>query len=137
MNQLLLKLIDTINALIHDMPLVRDAALIRDGALVHATANDTTGRPVAAAYEHQPAGAPAATSTIRFNYLVKASGHVGLMSQHYLKNHKFNMSLNNVTCWDYWVGCQRYEPGMHHENAVWIEAQQGACCPHSTCVWLG
>ena len=119
------------------MPLVCDVALVGDSALVRATANDTAGHPVAAAYEHRPAGAPTATSTIRFDYLVKASGHVGLMSQRYRKNHKFNMSLNNVVCWDYWAGCERYKHGMRHENTVWIEALQGACCPHSTCVWLG
>ena len=89
--------------------------------------NDTTGHPVTAAYKHWPAGAPAATGTIRFDYLVNASGRAGLMSQRYLKNCKFNKSLNNVgyvMCWGYWAGCERYTHGMRCENAIWIEALQ-------------
>ena len=99
--------------------------------------NNTTGHPITAVYKHQPAGTPTTTGTIRFDYLVDASGRAGLMSQRYLKNHKFNKSLNNVACWGYWAGCEHYEPGTCCENAVWIEALQGACCPHSACVRPG
>ena len=99
--------------------------------------NDTTSCPITAVYKHQPVGAPTTTGMIRFDYLVDASGHAGLMSQHYLKNHKFNKSLNNVACWGYLGGCEHYEPGTHCENAIWIEVLQGACRPCSMCVWLG
>ena len=63
--------------------------------------NNTTGHPIAAAYKHWPVGAPAATSTICFNYLIDTSSHAGLVSQCYLKNCKFNKSLNNIACWGY------------------------------------
>ena len=62
--------------------------------------------------------APTATGTIYFDYLVDTTGSMGLMSQRYLKNRKFNKSLNNVACWGYWVGCERYEPSTHCENTI-------------------
>jgi len=88
--------------------------------------DDTAARPVSAVYEHKPTCAPAASGTIHFDYLVDASGHAGLMSQRYLKNRKLNKSLNNVACWGYWQGCDRYAPGTRRENAVWFQALQGA-----------
>ena len=62
----------------------------------------------------------------------------------FLENH----SVWNVVCFEfdellchaamsrgYWAGC--HKPGMHCENAIWIEVLQGVCGPCSVCVWPG
>ncbi|KIJ58602.1 hypothetical protein HYDPIDRAFT_176510 [Hydnomerulius pinastri MD-312] len=59
---------------------------------------------------------------IRFDYLVDASGRSGIMSTKYLRNRRFNKSLQNTACWGYWEGAEVYMPGTSRENAIWIEA---------------
>jgi len=59
---------------------------------------------------------------ISFEYLVDASGRNGMMSTKYLKNRRFNKSLNNVACWGYWENTGCYMPGTNRDNAVWIES---------------
>ncbi|KAF8524134.1 putative halogenase [Hysterangium stoloniferum] len=87
-------------------------------------ASDPTLRPIAACYENKSTSSVPASGKITFDYLVDASGRMGIMSQKYLKNRKFNKSLNNVAVWGYWTGCQRYAPGTNRENAIWVEALQ-------------
>jgi flavine halogenase len=87
--------------------------------------DDPTKLPIAAEYENK---ATSETGTIRFDFLVDASGRNGIISQRYLKDRKFNKSLNNVAVWGYWKGCKRYSPGTNRENAIWIEALQGMSC---------
>jgi len=59
---------------------------------------------------------------ISFEYLVDASGRNGMMSTKYLKNRRYNKSLNNVACWGYWENTGCYMPGTNRDNAVWIES---------------
>ena len=47
------------------------------------------------------------------------------MSTRYLKNRKFNKSLNNVACWGYWENTGSYMPDTDRSNAVFIEALEG------------
>jgi flavin-dependent dehydrogenase len=62
---------------------------------------------------------------IAFNYLVDASGKNGIMFTKYLRNRRFNNSLNNVAGWGYWEGTGTYKPGTTRENTVWLEALPG------------
>ncbi|KAG8216212.1 putative halogenase [Butyriboletus roseoflavus] len=75
-------------------------------------------QPVAASWK-RPSGEQ---GRIEFEYLIDASGRNGIMSTRYLRNRKFNKSLNNVACWGYWENTDRYMPNTKRENAVWIEA---------------
>ncbi|KZP00962.1 FAD/NAD-binding domain-containing protein [Calocera viscosa TUFC12733] len=81
--------------------------------------DDPTQRPIAAQWKRASDGEE---GRITFDYLVDASGRNGLMSTKYLKNRKFNASLNNVACWGYWKGTSRYMPGTERDNAPWFEA---------------
>lgn len=88
--------------------------------------DDPSRRPIGAQYESKPSNSSETqTGTIHFDFLVDASGRAAIMSQKYLKNRHFNKNLDNVACWGYWTGCQRYSPGTPRENAVWLEALQG------------
>ncbi|KAH7922202.1 FAD/NAD(P)-binding domain-containing protein [Leucogyrophana mollusca] len=75
-------------------------------------------RPVAASYKTTSG----TEGRIDYEYLVDASGRNGIMSTKYLKNRRFNKSLNNVACWGYWEGTGSYMPGTIRENAIWVEA---------------
>ncbi|KZT50408.1 FAD/NAD(P)-binding domain-containing protein [Calocera cornea HHB12733] len=83
--------------------------------------NDPAKRPISAQWKCTPDGSEGITS---FDYLVDASGRHGIMSTKYLKNRKFNASLNNVACWGYWKGTERYMPGTERDSAPWFEALQ-------------
>ncbi|KAG6919692.1 hypothetical protein DXG01_002638 [Tephrocybe rancida] len=75
-------------------------------------------RPVSAVYETKHGK----SKEINFEYLVDASGRMGLMSTKYLRNRRFNKSLRNMAFWGYWKGGGRYSPGTNRENAPWFEA---------------
>ncbi|KAJ6536372.1 putative halogenase [Mycena capillaripes] len=62
------------------------------------------------------------TGSVRFKFLVDASGRNGIMSTKYLKNRKFNQALRNIACWGYWTGAGMYMPGTRRENAPYFEA---------------
>lgn len=79
-------------------------------------------RPVSASWTH----VNGARGNIAFDYLVDASGRNGIMSVKYLKTRCFSQSLKNVAHWGYWEGTNKYMPGTTRENAVWIEALNGA-----------
>lgn len=79
------------------------------------------GRPVSATWISRSG----VEGQIAFDYLVDASGKNGIMSTNYLRNRRFNNSLNNVACWGYWEGTGTYKPGTTRENAVWLEALPG------------
>ena len=87
---------------------------------IHFSTTDAK-QPVAASWK-RPSGEQ---GRIEFEYLIDASGRNGIMSTRYLKNRKFNKSLNNVACWGYWENTDRYMPGTTRENAVWIESLEG------------
>ncbi|KAJ7479299.1 putative halogenase [Mycena latifolia] len=75
-------------------------------------------QPVAAAWKSDRGN----TGTVRFKWLVDASGRTGLLSTRYLKNRRFNQALRNIALWGYWKGAGVYEPGTRRENAPWFEA---------------
>ncbi|RDW76454.1 NAD(P)/FAD-dependent oxidoreductase [Aspergillus mulundensis] len=76
-------------------------------------------RPVSAKWERKSDGS---VGTIKFEYLVDASGRAGLVSTKYYKNRKFNQGLRNIANWGYWRGAGRYAPGKEQENQPFFEA---------------
>ncbi|KAK0648450.1 hypothetical protein B0T16DRAFT_408212 [Cercophora newfieldiana] len=86
------------------------------------TADDKTldpGRPVSATWTRKEDGA---TGTIKFDYIVDASGRVGIISTKHLKNRHFNSGLKNVASWGYWKGAGRYGVGTPQEGVPYFEA---------------
>jgi 2-polyprenyl-6-methoxyphenol hydroxylase-like FAD-dependent oxidoreductase len=79
------------------------------------------GRPVSATWLRKDG----TTGTIRFDYLVDASGRRGIMSTTYLKNRQYNQGLKNVATWGYWKGAKRYAPGTNKENSPVFQALTG------------
>lgn len=77
------------------------------------------GRAVSAEWSRKADGA---TGTIRFDYLVDASGRNGIVSTKYLHNRKINQALKNVANWGYWKGAKTYAPGTEQEGAPVFEA---------------
>lgn len=85
------------------------------------------GQAVSAAWSRKADGA---TGSIKFDYIVDASGRNGIISTKYLKNRKFNQALKNQANWGYWKGAKTYAPGTHMEGAPLFEAltdQSGWC----------
>lgn len=85
-------------------------------------------RPVLAEWTSDRGGC----GKIRFNWLVDASGRVGIMSTKYLKNRKFNQALKNIAFWGYWSGAGLYGAGTKRQNAPWFEALTGMYLRRST-----
>ncbi|SJL13065.1 uncharacterized protein ARMOST_16502 [Armillaria ostoyae] len=88
---------------------------------IFADNNVSEGRPIRGEFR-RPDGE---LRSISFDYLVDASGRVGIMSTKariYLKNRKFNNTLRNVASWGYWTGAKRYMPGSERDNAPFFEA---------------
>ncbi|TCD66634.1 hypothetical protein EIP91_001101 [Steccherinum ochraceum] len=81
-----------------------------------------SSRPVSASWRSKSSGH---SGTITFDWLIDASGRMGMMSTKYLRNRTYNSSLKNVAWWGYWTGAGRYKPGTKRENAIWIEALTG------------
>ncbi|KAF5310508.1 hypothetical protein D9758_018781 [Tetrapyrgos nigripes] len=79
---------------------------------------NTEHRPVSATYT----GPDGQHSKIEFEYLVDASGRLGIMSTKYLKNRMMNNSLKNLACWGYWKNAGVYMPGSSRHNAPYFEA---------------
>ncbi|TAQ85368.1 hypothetical protein B7494_g6309 [Chlorociboria aeruginascens] len=79
------------------------------------------GRPVSAAYSRKSDGA---SGTIKFDYVVDASGRMGLLSTKYLKNRKYNQGLKNIANWGYWKNTGAYASGTARENSPFFEALQ-------------
>jgi flavin-dependent dehydrogenase len=79
------------------------------------------GRPVSATWKRKDG----TTGSIKFDYLVDASGRVGLVSTKYLKNRKYNQGLKNVASWGYWTGTDQYAMGTKRENQPYFEALTG------------
>ncbi|KAI4259133.1 MAG: hypothetical protein L6R42_004743 [Xanthoria sp. 1 TBL-2021] len=76
-------------------------------------------RPVSATYTRNSDATP---GTIRFDYLVDASGRAGLLSNKYQKTRQWNRGLNNIAYWGYWRGTKMYAPGTARANAPYFEA---------------
>ncbi|KIN07016.1 hypothetical protein OIDMADRAFT_36690 [Oidiodendron maius Zn] len=76
------------------------------------------GRPVSATWSRKDGS----SGKIKFQYLVDASGRVGLVSTKYLKNRKYNQGLKNVASWGYWKGTGQYAMGTKRQNQPYFEA---------------
>ncbi|KAG2137224.1 hypothetical protein BD769DRAFT_1638137 [Suillus cothurnatus] len=77
-----------------------------------------SSRPVTAEWLRASDGE---TGVISFDYLVDASGRLGLMSTKYLRNRHFNASLKNIALWGYWTGVGTYGVNTPREGAPWFE----------------
>ncbi|KAF7983855.1 hypothetical protein HWV62_18176 [Athelia sp. TMB] len=85
-----------------------------------------TGKPKSANWTHTPSGDVSPTmGATSFDYIVDATGRMGLISTGHLKNRKFNESLKNIAIWAYWTGTGKYGVGTDRENAPWFEALSG------------
>ena len=80
------------------------------------------GRAVSASWTRKEDGL---SGTINFEYLVDASGRMGIVSTKYLKNRKFNQGLKNVASWNYWKNTGKYAPGTARDNQPFFEALTG------------
>ena len=79
------------------------------------------GRPVSACWKRKDG----ATGSIKFDYLVDASGRAGVVSTKYYKNRKYNQGLKNVAQWGYWSGNGVYAEGTARHNQPFFEALTG------------
>lgn len=76
------------------------------------------GRPISAAWKRKDG----TTGSINFDYLVDASGRMGLVSTKYMKNRSFNQGLKNAASWGYWSGTDQYAMGTKRQNSPFFEA---------------
>ena len=79
------------------------------------------GRPVSAFWSRKDGS----SGTIKFDYLVDASGRAGIVSTKYLKNRNPNKGLKNIANWGYWKGAKRYGIGTTREGYPYFEALTG------------
>ncbi|KAI7968178.1 hypothetical protein EIK77_010348 [Talaromyces pinophilus] len=78
------------------------------------------GRPVSATWTAKDGR----TGSISFDYLVDASGRVGIVTTKYLKTRSYNQDLKNVASWGYWRGAISYGVGTPKEGQPFFEALQ-------------
>ncbi|KAH7118685.1 hypothetical protein B0J13DRAFT_590084 [Dactylonectria estremocensis] len=79
------------------------------------------GRPISATYMIKETNQ---TGQISFDYIIDASGRIGVLSTKYMKNRRYNQGLKNVANWAYWKGTNPYAPGTTRENSPFFEALQ-------------
>ncbi|GKZ25840.1 hypothetical protein AbraIFM66951_002841 [Aspergillus brasiliensis] len=79
------------------------------------------GQPVSASWERKD---KTASGTIRFKYLVDASGRAGLISTKYMKNRRYNQGLKNIATWGYFEGAQTYGSGTPAEGGPFFPRLQ-------------
>lgn len=79
------------------------------------------GRPISATWSAKDGR----SGTIRFQYLVDATGRAGLTSTKYLKNRKFNEGLKNLAIWGYYKGALHWSAGTPKENQPFFEGLRG------------
>ncbi|KAL4906199.1 hypothetical protein BDW74DRAFT_151481 [Aspergillus multicolor] len=79
------------------------------------------GRPVSAFYKCKGDDGSINTGTIRFDYLVDATGRAGLLSTKYLKSRVYSKALKNIAHWAYYTGAGMYAPGTKRENSPFFE----------------
>ncbi|CCM02243.1 uncharacterized protein FIBRA_04324 [Fibroporia radiculosa] len=72
-----------------------------------------SGRPISAFWKNKQGG----SGSIKFEWLVDASGRQGLMSTKYLKNRLIREGLKNVAVYGYWKGVTRYKESRRGEVA--------------------
>ena len=79
------------------------------------------GQPVSANWSRKDGS----SGLIKFDYIVDASGRVGLLSTKYLKNRKMNQTLKNGANWGYWTGTGTYGLESNRAGAPYFEALKG------------
>lgn len=79
------------------------------------------GRPVSASYTKKATGIP---GTIKFEYLVDASGRNGVLNK-YLKTRKYNKGLKNIAHWGYYTGVGAYGLGTTRADSPYFEVLIG------------
>ena len=82
----------------------------------------TPGRPVSAGWTRKQDGS---TGTIKFDYLIDASGKTGIVSAKYWKNRVYNSELKNVATWGYFKGSLMYGIGTPEVGQPFFEALRG------------
>ncbi|KAJ5741970.1 hypothetical protein N7533_011379 [Penicillium manginii] len=70
-------------------------------------------RPVSASWRSKD---KSASGTIKFDYLVDASGRAGLISTKYMKNRSYNEGLKNIATWGYFKDAGTYGKGTPAEG---------------------
>ncbi|KAJ7595788.1 FAD/NAD-binding domain-containing protein [Mycena floridula] len=75
-------------------------------------------RPVSANWKNKHGE----TGTIKFDWLIDASGRQGIISTKYLKNRIYREGLRNVAVYGYWKGVRILDEGGRRGNAPWFEA---------------
>lgn len=91
----------------------------KNGATVPGSDAPHPGKPVSAAWTRKADGS---SGTIKFDYLVDASGRAGLISNKYLKNRKTNKGLKNIANWGYYKNYGIYAKGTRREEQPLFEA---------------
>ncbi|KAH8691645.1 radH flavin-dependent halogenase [Talaromyces proteolyticus] len=76
------------------------------------------GRPVSASWTAKDGRC----GSIKFDYLIDASGRAGMVSTKYMKNRSYNKDLKNVASWGYWRGAISYGIGTPKEGQPLFEA---------------
>ncbi|KAL4954430.1 FAD/NAD(P)-binding domain-containing protein [Aspergillus filifer] len=100
---------------------VFDGVRVTDIQFDPSTGVGDIGRPVSATYTSKQDN-NTTTGTIRFDYLVDASGRAGILSTKYLKNRQFSKALKNVAHWAYYRNAGKYGAGTKRENSPCFEA---------------
>lgn len=84
--------------------------------------NGKLGRPVSASWTRKD---KSASGTIRFKYLVDASGRAGIISTKYMKNRKYNEGLKNIATWGYFESAGVYGKGTPAEGGPFFPRLKG------------
>ena len=79
------------------------------------------GRPVSASWTSKAGG----SGTIKFDYLVDASGRAGVLSTKYLKNRLYSKALKNIAHWAYFSGAGIYGKDTNRAGVPFFEALRG------------
>lgn len=74
------------------------------------------GRPVSATWVRSRGARQ--SGTIRFDYLIDASGRGGVMASRYLKSRRFNEMFRNIAAWRYWAGAASLPGGPEGSTGV-------------------
>ena len=79
------------------------------------------GRPVSASWSTKTGG----SGTIKFDYVVDASGRAGVLSTKYLKNRSYSKALKNIANWAYFSGAGMYGKDTNRAGVPFFEALRG------------
>ncbi|PSR81494.1 hypothetical protein BD289DRAFT_393427 [Coniella lustricola] len=87
------------------------------------------GKPVSATWTRKE---DSTTGSIKFDYIIDASGRVGILNTKYLKNRHYNTTLKNVANWAYFKEAGIYGEGTKRAGVPIFEALRD----ESGWVWL-